>query len=60
LIGFAFLQNDTGDIKQGVDVIDHIYERAWLTIIAACGRDANADFPVSESAAGLHTALCAN
>ncbi|KAJ3465043.1 hypothetical protein MRS44_005701 [Fusarium solani] len=30
---------------EGVDVMDQIYERAWLTIFAATGTDANAGLP---------------
>jgi len=41
----CLLQNDEGDVRRGVAVMDHIYERAWLTVIAACGHDANAGLP---------------
>jgi hypothetical protein len=41
----CLLQNDTGDLDRGVAVMDHIYERAWLTVVAACGHDANAGLP---------------
>ncbi|KAK5659616.1 hypothetical protein OQA88_820 [Cercophora sp. LCS_1] len=40
----CLLQNDA-DLKRGVNMMDHIYERAWLTVIAACGHDANAGLP---------------
>ncbi|KAI8682414.1 HET domain-containing protein [Fusarium sp. Ph1] len=41
----CLMQNDADDLDQGVDAMDLIYERAWLTIVAACGRDANARLP---------------
>ncbi|KAF5532526.1 hypothetical protein FMEXI_12326 [Fusarium mexicanum] len=41
----CLLQNDTEDLKLGVNVMDLIYERAWLTVVAACGHDANARLP---------------
>jgi hypothetical protein len=41
----CLLQNDPEDLERGVDVIDQIYERAWLTIFAATGTDANAGLP---------------
>ncbi|KAF4995571.1 hypothetical protein FDECE_12770 [Fusarium decemcellulare] len=41
----CLLQNDAEDLKLGVDVMDLIYERAWLTVVASCGHDANARLP---------------
>lgn len=41
----CLLQNDSGDIKNGIAVMDLIYERAILTIIAASGGHANAGLP---------------
>ncbi|KAF5965910.1 hypothetical protein FBULB1_11988 [Fusarium bulbicola] len=41
----CLLQNDTEDLELGVNVMDLIYERAWLTVVAACGHDANARLP---------------
>ncbi|KAJ4263510.1 hypothetical protein NW762_006329 [Fusarium torreyae] len=41
----CLLQNDAEDLEQGVNVMDLIYERAWLTIVASCGHDANARLP---------------
>jgi hypothetical protein len=38
----CLLQNDTEDLDRGVNAMDLIYELAWLTIVAACGHDANA------------------
>ncbi|KAL2019684.1 hypothetical protein VTK56DRAFT_9303 [Thermocarpiscus australiensis] len=38
----CLLQNDADDLERGVNVMDHIYERSWLTVVAACGHDANA------------------
>ncbi|KAK0638589.1 hypothetical protein B0T16DRAFT_336743 [Cercophora newfieldiana] len=43
------LQNDDEDRERGVGAMDHIYERAWLTVIAACGHDANAGLPGVQS-----------
>ncbi|KAF5666707.1 hypothetical protein FDENT_12290 [Fusarium denticulatum] len=41
----CLLQNDTEDLELGVNVMDLVYERAWLTVVAACGHDANARLP---------------
>ncbi|KAF5613802.1 uncharacterized protein FSUBG_414 [Fusarium subglutinans] len=41
----CLLQNDTNDLELGVNVMDLVYERAWLTVVAACGHDANARLP---------------
>ncbi|RMJ08395.1 hypothetical protein CDV36_011976 [Fusarium kuroshium] len=41
----CLVQNDTYDLDEGVNTMDLIYERAWLTIVAACGHDANARLP---------------
>ncbi|RSL91042.1 hypothetical protein CDV31_015563 [Fusarium ambrosium] len=41
----CLVQNDTYDLDQGVKTMDLIYERAWLTIVAACGHDANVRLP---------------
>ncbi|KAM5343593.1 hypothetical protein ACJ41O_012130 [Fusarium nematophilum] len=41
----CLLQNDRDDLERGVNVMDLIYERSWLTVVAACGSDANADLP---------------
>ncbi|KAF5616872.1 uncharacterized protein FTJAE_12864 [Fusarium tjaetaba] len=41
----CLLQNDTDDLTSGVNVMDLVYERAWLTVAAACGHDANARLP---------------
>jgi hypothetical protein len=41
----CLLQNDGDDLQHGVNAMDLIYERAWLTIVAACGHDANARLP---------------
>ena len=38
-------QNDADDLDLGVAVMDQIFERAWLTIIAACGHNAHAGLP---------------
>lgn len=41
----CLLQNDAEDLELGVNSMDLIYGRAWLTVVAACGNDANADLP---------------
>ncbi|KAF4458054.1 hypothetical protein F53441_129 [Fusarium austroafricanum] len=41
----CLIQNDAEDLEVGVNVMDLIYERAWLTVIAGCGHDANARLP---------------
>jgi hypothetical protein len=41
----CLVQDDDEDIKQGVDAMDKIYSKAWLTIIAAHGIDADAGLP---------------
>ncbi|KAK3352525.1 heterokaryon incompatibility protein-domain-containing protein [Lasiosphaeria hispida] len=41
----CLLQNDPEDLSQGVNVMDQIYEKATLTIVAASGHDANAGLP---------------
>ena len=41
----CLLQNDPEDISQGVNAMDLIYEKALLTIVAACGHDANSGLP---------------
>jgi len=38
----CLVQNDESDLKEGVQVMDDIYEQAWLTIVNAGGHDANA------------------
>jgi hypothetical protein len=41
----CLVQNDPADLARGVNVMDGIYERSWLTIIAADGHNANAGLP---------------
>ncbi|KAF4442271.1 hypothetical protein FACUT_2088 [Fusarium acutatum] len=41
----CLLQNDIEDLELGVNVMDLVYERAWLTVVAACGHDANSRLP---------------
>ncbi|KAJ8124666.1 hypothetical protein O1611_g8974 [Lasiodiplodia mahajangana] len=41
----CLLQNDPDDINRGVKTMDLIYENAELTIVAACGHDADAGLP---------------
>ncbi|KAF6830024.1 heterokaryon incompatibility protein [Colletotrichum musicola] len=41
----CLVQNDREDLHAGVNVMDMIYEASWLTIVAACGHNANAGLP---------------
>jgi len=41
----CLLQNDTDDLAMGTNVMDLIYEKSHLTIIAASGHDASAGLP---------------
>jgi len=41
----CLLQNDRDDMDRGVQVMDLIYQHAWVTLIAASGHDANAGLP---------------
>jgi hypothetical protein len=41
----CLLQNAIGDFDRGVSVMDSIYERAWITVVAIYGHDANAGLP---------------
>ncbi|UPK97518.1 hypothetical protein LCI18_008453 [Fusarium solani-melongenae] len=41
----CLLQNDEEDLERGINVMDQIYERSWLTVVAGCGSDANAGLP---------------
>lgn len=36
----CLVQNDAADLSKGVQVMDAIFERSWLTIVAASGHDA--------------------
>jgi hypothetical protein len=38
----CLLQNQEADLDQGVRVMDHIFEQSELTIVGACGHNANA------------------
>lgn len=39
------MQNDPEDVSEGVNVMDIIYEKALLTIVAVSGHDANCGLP---------------
>lgn len=41
----CLLQNDSDDLERGVNAMDLVYEQSWLTIVAACGHNANAGLP---------------
>ncbi|KAH8678274.1 heterokaryon incompatibility protein-domain-containing protein [Xylariales sp. PMI_506] len=41
----CLMQNDDRDLDLGVNVMDLIYERAWLTVVACHGHDADAGLP---------------
>ncbi|KAK1755499.1 heterokaryon incompatibility protein-domain-containing protein [Echria macrotheca] len=54
----CLMQNDPDDVSRGVKVMDEIYERSWLTIIAASGHDANAGLPgIAEGSRCSNTAI---
>ncbi|RGP81170.1 hypothetical protein FLONG3_707 [Fusarium longipes] len=41
----CLLQNDAADLELGVNAMDLIYERAWLTVVAGCGHDVSTRLP---------------
>jgi hypothetical protein len=41
----CLIQNDPTDLASGVNIMDQVYERSWVTIIAANGHNANAGLP---------------
>ncbi|KAI0449746.1 HET-domain-containing protein [Xylaria acuta] len=41
----CLIQNDPDDVSRGINTMDLIYENSELTIVAACGHDANAGLP---------------
>lgn len=41
----CLVQDDPDDVERGVEIMDEIYERSWLTIIAASGHNADAGLP---------------
>ncbi len=41
----CLVQNDSADVNRGVNFMDHIFEKARLTIVSANGYDANAGLP---------------
>lgn len=41
----CLMQNDIEDMDRGINVMDLIYERAWITVVASSGQDANAGLP---------------
>ncbi|CAM1507782.1 Fc.00g046300.m01.CDS01 [Cosmosporella sp. VM-42] len=45
----CLLQNDSKDLQEGVQVMDLVYERSWLAIVAACGHNADAGLPGVQS-----------
>jgi len=54
----CLIQNDPADVSRGVGVMDEIYERSWLTIIAASGHNANAGLPgIAEGSRSATTAI---
>lgn len=67
----CLVQNDAEDVRKGVEVMDSIYEMSWLTVVAACGHDANAGLPgvrpgfraekelVTKICQGIKMGLCA-
>lgn len=51
----CLLQNDADDLERGVNAMDLIYERAWLTVVASCGHDANAGLWGVQNGTRLHS-----
>lgn len=41
----CLVQDDQDDLDKGLCVMDLVYERAYLTVVAACGNDANSGLP---------------
>ncbi|KAF9873891.1 hypothetical protein CkaCkLH20_08625 [Colletotrichum karsti] len=41
----CLIQDDEDDLRRGINVMDNIYERAHLTVVAAYGHNANAGLP---------------
>lgn len=41
----CLVQDDENDLELGVNVMDEVYEQSWLTVVAACGHNANAGLP---------------
>ncbi|KAK0670033.1 heterokaryon incompatibility protein-domain-containing protein [Cercophora samala] len=41
----CLVQNDPGDLEAGIEVMDQVYERAWVTIVAVSGFNASAGLP---------------
>lgn len=41
----CLVQDEPEDFETGVNVMDRIYQEAWLTIVAACGHNADAGLP---------------
>ncbi|KAE9574688.1 hypothetical protein CGMCC3_g9150 [Colletotrichum fructicola] len=42
---FCLIQDDPEDLLQGISVMDNIFERFWLTAVAASGHTANSGLP---------------
>ncbi|KAK1855194.1 hypothetical protein CCHR01_02226 [Colletotrichum chrysophilum] len=42
---FCLIQDDPEDLLQGISVMDNIFERSWLTAVAASGHTANSGLP---------------
>lgn len=41
----CLVQDDPEDLRRGTAVMDNVFERSWLTVIAACGNHANCGLP---------------
>ncbi|KAF4841385.1 hypothetical protein CGCSCA4_v009552 [Colletotrichum siamense] len=41
----CLVQDDPEDLRRGTAVMDNVFERSWLTVIAACGNHANYGLP---------------
>ncbi|KAH9242348.1 hypothetical protein K456DRAFT_1743591 [Colletotrichum gloeosporioides 23] len=42
---FCLIQDDPEDLLQGIGVMDKIFERSWVTAVAASGHNANSGLP---------------
>ncbi|KAF3811064.1 hypothetical protein GCG54_00010400, partial [Colletotrichum gloeosporioides] len=42
---FCLIQDDSEDLFQGISVMDKIFQRSWLTAVAASGHTANSGLP---------------
>ncbi|KAK4182247.1 heterokaryon incompatibility protein-domain-containing protein [Podospora australis] len=55
----CLVQDDMKDLAAGIAVMDEVYERSWFTIVAACGKDADAGLSGVQPGSRDETQLCA-